>query len=164
VGSQVRGHTTQTGKRSLLECRLSRLRSTPTLRRASSESSPGRFQKLNLPTARRHPRPEYLRLRQHYDEALRRWAQIELSSYRPGLIDASARLAELVRQKALDEKNAAIQRMRFHEQNCPTSTRGANLVANSTSVSTGGSDGGQMRTLKATCLDRWASKVRHDQE
>jgi hypothetical protein len=34
-----------------------------------------------------------------------------LSSHRPGLIDASARLAEVVRQKALDERNEAIQRM-----------------------------------------------------
>ena len=78
--------------------------------------------------------PEYLRLRQHYDAALRRWAQIELSSHRPGLIDASARLAEEVRQKALDERNEANERMRLHEQNCPTCHPRRKPVADRTSV------------------------------
>jgi hypothetical protein len=64
--------------------------------------------------------PEYLRLRQHYDVALQRWAETELSSDRPEVIVASARLAEVIRQKALNERNAAIERMRLHEQNCPT--------------------------------------------
>jgi hypothetical protein len=41
--------------------------------------------------------PEYLRLCQHYDAALRRWAQIDLSSHRPEVFDASARLAEVIR-------------------------------------------------------------------
>jgi hypothetical protein len=62
---------------------------------------------------------EYLRIRQHYDAALRRWAQIELSSHKFEVFDASARLADKVRQKALDERNEARQRMRLHEENCP---------------------------------------------
>jgi predicted ArsR family transcriptional regulator len=62
---------------------------------------------------------QYLRLRQHYDAALRRWAQLELSAHDPDVLDASARLAEVVRQKGLRERNEASERMRLHEQNCP---------------------------------------------
>jgi hypothetical protein len=64
--------------------------------------------------------PQYLRLHQHYDAALRRWAHFELSSHGSEVIDASARQAEKVRQTALRERNAASERMRLHKENCPT--------------------------------------------
>jgi hypothetical protein len=117
VGSQFRGHTTQTKQKILIRV-PARTRSDRQAKRPTGERLTG-VVRLNGITVQMSC-PEYLRLRQHYDAALQRWAQIELSSYRPGLIDASARLAELVRQKALDERNAATQRLRFHEQNCPT--------------------------------------------
>jgi hypothetical protein len=63
---------------------------------------------------------QYLRLRQIYDAAFRLWAQIELSSHRPEVIGATARLAAEIRQKALHERNEANERVRLHEQNCPT--------------------------------------------
>jgi hypothetical protein len=61
---------------------------------------------------------EYLRLRQHYEAALRRWAQVELPSKKREVFDAPARLAAEVKQKALNERDAANERMRLHEQNC----------------------------------------------
>lgn len=41
---------------------------------------------------------EYLRLRQHYEAALRRWAQVELSSNKRELFDTPARLAAEVKK------------------------------------------------------------------
>ena len=84
--------------------------------------------------------PEYLRLHQHYDAALRRWAQSELSSHRPGLIDASARLAEVVRQKALDGERKPYGGCVFMSRIVPPATRGANLVADRTSATAVRSD------------------------
>jgi hypothetical protein len=63
--------------------------------------------------------PEYNRLREHYETALRRWAQIELSSNKSGLFDSSRRLALEIEKKALEERNAAYARMVLHELNCP---------------------------------------------
>jgi hypothetical protein len=63
---------------------------------------------------------EYNRLRQHYETALRRWAQIELSSSKSELVDARKRQALEIEQTALNERNAAYERMVFHEQSCPT--------------------------------------------
>jgi hypothetical protein len=64
--------------------------------------------------------PEYLRLRQLYEAALRRFTHIELSSHGRDLSDTSARLAAEIKQKALDETNAALERMRLHVQRCQT--------------------------------------------
>jgi len=62
--------------------------------------------------------PEYNRLRQLYEAALRRWTHIELSSHGRELSDASARLAAEIKQNALDETNAAMERMRLHVRSC----------------------------------------------
>jgi hypothetical protein len=67
--------------------------------------------------------PGYNRLRQHYETALRRWAQIELSSNKSELFDSSMRLRLEIEKKALDERNAAYERMVFHEQSCPICNR-----------------------------------------
>jgi hypothetical protein len=63
--------------------------------------------------------PAYNRLRQHYETALRRWAQIESSSNKSELFDARKRQALEIEQTALNERNAAYERMVFHEQSCP---------------------------------------------
>jgi hypothetical protein len=66
------------------------------------------------------PCPEYNRLRQHYETALRRWAQIEPSSNKSELFGARMHLAQEIEHTALNERNAAYERMVFHEQSCPT--------------------------------------------
>jgi hypothetical protein len=55
---------------------------------------------------------EYIRLRQHYEAALRHWGHVALS---PGAESNSARalLAAEVKQKALEERNAANDRSVF---------------------------------------------------
>jgi hypothetical protein len=63
---------------------------------------------------------EYFRLRQHYEAALRRWEQAELSSNKSELFDATRRLSREVEKKALEERNAAKERMNLYELNCPT--------------------------------------------
>jgi hypothetical protein len=70
--------------------------------------------------------PENLRLHQLYDSALRRWAQAELSPNKSELSDASARLALEIERKALNERNAAHERMVLHKLNCPICNRGPN--------------------------------------
>jgi hypothetical protein len=60
--------------------------------------------------------PEYVRLRQHYETALRHWGQVLLS---PGAaIGAPARLAIEIKEKALVERNAANDRMCLHKKTC----------------------------------------------
>jgi hypothetical protein len=68
--------------------------------------------------------PENVRLRQLYEAALRRWEQSELSSKKGDLSDASRRLALDVEKKALEERNAANERMVLHEQSCTICNRG----------------------------------------
>jgi hypothetical protein len=58
---------------------------------------------------------EYVRLRQHYEAALRSWAQLELPA-EYGFLDAAVLLA--VKQKAFEERNAAYVRIALHERNC----------------------------------------------
>jgi hypothetical protein len=67
--------------------------------------------------------PVYLRLRQHYEAALRRWAQADSASNKRNS-DASARLALEIEHKALNERNAAKERMSLHQQSCPTCNPG----------------------------------------
>jgi hypothetical protein len=55
--------------------------------------------------------PEYSRLLQLYEAALRRWVQVEWSSN-----DASSG----IEKKALDERNAAREQLDLHERTCPT--------------------------------------------
>jgi hypothetical protein len=57
------------------------------------------------------PCPEYLRLEQRYEVALRNWVQ-SLASSQPNYLAAQAR------QKALDEKNAAKNHVWVHEESC----------------------------------------------
>lgn len=67
--------------------------------------------------------PENVRLRQLYEAALRRWSQAELPSKKSDLSDVSRRLALEVEKKALEERNAANERMVLHEQSCPICNR-----------------------------------------
>jgi hypothetical protein len=59
---------------------------------------------------------EYIRLRQHYEAALRHWGHFLLSP--EAAIGAAARLAAEIKQKALVERNAASDRMCLHKQTC----------------------------------------------
>ena len=74
--------------------------------------------------------PEYLRLRQHYDAALRPWAQIEVSSHEFEVIGASARMAEKVRRRHWTRETRPVRGCVFMGRIVPPATRGANLVAN----------------------------------
>jgi hypothetical protein len=56
--------------------------------------------------------PEYSRLLQQYEAALRRRVQVEWSSN-----EASAGIKE---KRALDERDAARERLNLHERSCPT--------------------------------------------
>jgi hypothetical protein len=64
--------------------------------------------------------PEYVRLRQLYYKALRRWGQVFLStSKETGLAKLAAwQIAELKR-KTLEERDTANERMCLHRQLCP---------------------------------------------
>jgi hypothetical protein len=66
---------------------------------------------------------EYVRLRQHYEVALRRWGQILLAKDTE-IVGAAARQAAQLKQQALDERDAANQRMCVHKRSCPA-CRGA---------------------------------------
>jgi hypothetical protein len=61
---------------------------------------------------------EYNRLRQHYEAALLHWGQLLLS------LDAhpvarAARQTAGIKQKALEERNAATERLSAHVLSCP---------------------------------------------
>jgi hypothetical protein len=60
---------------------------------------------------------EYKRLRHHYEAALRRWEHVTFS---PGAESNStaARLAAEIKQKALEERNEAGNRMFPHKRTC----------------------------------------------
>jgi hypothetical protein len=60
--------------------------------------------------------PEHSRLLQHYEVALRRWAEVEWNEH-----NALLRVSEgLKKKKALDERDAARERLNLHERTCPT--------------------------------------------
>jgi len=61
--------------------------------------------------------PEYQRLLQLYEGALRRWEQVLWSS-RANVPGIRERLASEMKQKAYAEKNDAHERMRAHKQSC----------------------------------------------
>jgi hypothetical protein len=63
---------------------------------------------------------EYFRLHQHYEAALRRWEQAELSSNQVALSDPSKRLSLEIEKKAQDERDAAKDRTVRHRQYCAT--------------------------------------------
>jgi len=60
---------------------------------------------------------EYKQLFQHYEIALRKWGQVMLASD-VTLVGALARQAAEIRQKAFDERDAAKNRMLFHQESC----------------------------------------------
>jgi hypothetical protein len=62
--------------------------------------------------------PEYFRLHQHYEAAIRQWGHIMLSPD-AHLLGALARRAAEVKQKAFDERNAAKERLSAHTLSCP---------------------------------------------
>jgi hypothetical protein len=63
---------------------------------------------------------EHSRLLQHYEAALRRWAQVEWSSNKNEPNALLRVTAEIIKKKALDERNAARERLNLHERSCPT--------------------------------------------
>jgi hypothetical protein len=64
------------------------------------------------------PCPEHVRLRQHYESALRYWGEVLLSQDSE-LVGASARQRGRLVQNALDERDAARERVRAHKRTCP---------------------------------------------
>jgi hypothetical protein len=71
-------------------------------------------------------RHEYIRLRHHYEAALRHRGHVFLSSGAEP-IGARARLAAEIKQKAFEERNAAYERMCIHEKTCPVCNPKLNL-------------------------------------
>lgn len=65
---------------------------------------------------------EYMRLRQQFESALRHYGRVLLSPRDNELVGTAARQAAEIRKKALEERDAAKQRLRLHEQGCPTCT------------------------------------------
>jgi hypothetical protein len=64
--------------------------------------------------------PEHSRLLQHYEAALRRWAEIEWSSNKKEP-NTSIRVSEgIKKKKALDARDATRERLNLHERSCPT--------------------------------------------
>jgi hypothetical protein len=59
--------------------------------------------------------PEQLRLQQLYEAALRRWAQVSMPTQLDG---ERACLAEQVRLRVREERNAAKDRLRYHRLYC----------------------------------------------
>jgi len=55
--------------------------------------------------------PEYSKLLQHYEVALRRWAKVA---------NRDERLSAGIRKKVLDEMDGARDRLNLHERACPT--------------------------------------------
>jgi hypothetical protein len=64
--------------------------------------------------------PEHSRLLQHYEAALRRWAQAEWSSNRNEPNELLRVSEGIKKKKALDERDAARGRLNLHERTCPT--------------------------------------------
>jgi hypothetical protein len=64
------------------------------------------------------PCPEHLRLRQHYESALRHWGEV-LRSQDCELVGASAVKRSQLMQDALDERDAARERVYVHNRTCP---------------------------------------------
>ncbi len=61
--------------------------------------------------------PEYERLLQLYEAALRHWGRVLWSS-KADVADIPERLASEMKQKAYNERNEAHERMRAHRQSC----------------------------------------------
>jgi hypothetical protein len=68
------------------------------------------------------PCPEYNRLRQHYEAALRHWGHVILSPD-ARLVGARARQAAEIRQTAFGERDAAKERLDAHTLTCPACKR-----------------------------------------
>jgi hypothetical protein len=73
------------------------------------------------------PCPEYNRLRQHYEEALRHWGHL-LFSLGAHLVGAAVRQATGIKQKAFDERNAAKERLSSHVLSCPACNPKLNTI------------------------------------
>ena len=63
---------------------------------------------------------EYARFRQRYGKALRRWGKVFLSrSEETGLAKLAAWQIDELKQRTLEERDAARERMYLHQQICP---------------------------------------------
>jgi hypothetical protein len=60
---------------------------------------------------------EYIRLRQHHEAALTHWEQVILSSQ--GALPNLPPAVSEMKKKALQERNAAEERMILHQRTCP---------------------------------------------
>jgi hypothetical protein len=60
---------------------------------------------------------QYTRLRQHYEAALTHWEHVILSSQ--GALANSPPAVLEMKKKALEERNAAEERMVLHQRTCP---------------------------------------------
>jgi uncharacterized heparinase superfamily protein len=67
---------------------------------------------------------EYLRLRQHFESALRHYGRVLLSSRDNELVGTAAQQAAEIRKKAFEERDAAKQRLHLHGL-----VRSANITA-----------------------------------
>jgi len=63
--------------------------------------------------------PEYLRLRQHYEAALRHWGHVILSTD-ADVVGKLGRQAAEIKETAFAERNAAKKRVDDHSLACPT--------------------------------------------
>jgi hypothetical protein len=70
---------------------------------------------LQFDQQRAMPCLQYLRLEERYDAAVRSWAEMTASSQ---LFGQPMPLAMKARQRALENKDAAMKSLRVHEQNC----------------------------------------------
>jgi hypothetical protein len=77
------------------------------------------FHLLRLHQTEVMPCPEYNRLRQQYEAALRHWGHLLLSLDAHLVGTVATKAAELLK-KAFDERNAAKVRLSAHAFSCPT--------------------------------------------
>jgi hypothetical protein len=69
-------------------------------------------------TAAAMPCPEYIRLRTHYEAALRRWGDLLLAQ-RAGLLVGDVERALEIRKDAADARDATSKRVEEHKRSCP---------------------------------------------
>jgi hypothetical protein len=63
--------------------------------------------------------PEYIRLRQDYEAAIRHWGHVILSADAQP-VGAHSRQAARIKENAFLKRNAAMERVNAHKRACPT--------------------------------------------
>jgi hypothetical protein len=72
--------------------------------------------------------PEYTRLRQHYEAAIRLWGRVLLAPD-ANLVGTLARRAAELRTRATEERNVAKERLTAHANTCPACNQGREYTA-----------------------------------